>query len=589
MLSSATSGDRTARGPAMKALGFALTLAALAVVWVVAGLFIAERRAFWIGGSASVLDSATAAFREHAVQTFDAAELALKHVGETLEYIAPEELDSPARLTRLLARLQQASPFFEVIGLVGLDGHVIDDSRGGARGRDVSDRPYVKAIFDDPARTFYLGRAFRTRASGLISIPVSAPWHGADGRLKGVITGLIDPEYFSKFYAHALFGRHLSVALTIPGGGPIAEYPDNIARRTARAELPVPAVGRSGVSRATRMHSTVDGREFLVAAASDNEPPIVVAVGEPFALIDARWRRTAWVVGGFAAALSVVIVIAAALFRRKRRLDEALNASVRRIAEEQMHLADSKFRFLAQVSHELRTPLNAVIGFSGMIGGEKLGPIGNPRYREYARDIEQSGRYLLGVVNDLLDFAKLDAGKFVLREAEFPVVEAIETVRVLLAPLAAKAGIALAVDDLAPGVRLCGDLQIVKQMLVNIVGNAIKFTPEGGAVTLTVRRAENGTLLFRVADNGVGIPKEDIPRILKPFEQSNASGANGSSLRRERDTGLGLALTSKFAGLHDARIDIDSAVGVGTAVTVTFPRGRVRMPEPGQPAEGAAA
>ena len=118
----------------------------------------------------------------------------------------------------------------------------------------------------------------------------------------------------------------------------------------------------------------------------------------------------------------------------------------------------------------------------------------------------------------------------------------------------------------------------------NIVGNAVKFTPDGGAVTLTVRRTENGTLLFRVADNGVGIPKEDIPRILKPFEQSSAPTPS-----RGRDTCLGLALTSKFAGLHDARTDIDSAVGVGTAVTVTFPPARVRMPEPEEPATGSAA
>jgi len=557
--------------------------AALAVVWTTAGFFIAERRADVIDGSALILTSATTTFRQHAVQTFDAAELALKHTGETLEYIAPDELSEPARLTRLLARLQGASPFLKVIGLVGLDGRIIGDSRGTAAGRKVSDRPHVKAILDDPKRSFYLGRVFRTRVSGMVSIPISAPWRGPDGGLKGVITGLVEPDYFSGFYARALFGRHLSVALAIPGGAPIAEFPDNVAKASGRPRLPIPAVDTSGISRASRMRSAVDGQQYLVTAATDNEPPIVVAVGEPVAQIDARWKRTAWVVTGFATALSVLIVIAAVLFRRKMRLREWLNTTLRQAADEQVRLADSKFHFLAQVSHELRTPLNAVIGFSSMIGGEQLGPIGNPRYREYARDIEQSGRYLLGVISDLLDFAKLDAGKFVLREDEFAIADAVETVRVLMTPLARKGSIALRIEDRAFNVRLLGDLQIVKQMLVNVVANAIKFTPEHGDVTLSACREANGALVFRIRDNGVGIAKEDIPRVLMPYEQSDAAGT-----RRERDTGLGLALTKKFAELHGARLDIDSAVGVGTAVTITFPKERVRVPE-AQRAKGAAA
>jgi len=584
-LDSSDRGGNAGSRPAAGTLGIVLaTAAALAVVWAAAGVFIGERRADVIDGSARILTSATTTFRQHAVQTFDAAELALKHVGETLEYIAPEELTEPARLTRLLARLQGTSPFLKVIGLVGVDGRIIGDSLGTAAGRNLSDRPHVKAILDDPNRGFYLGRVFRTRVSGLVSIPVSAPWRGSDGRMKGVITGLVDPDYFSSFYARALFGRHLSVTLAIPGGAPISEFPDNVAKASGTPRLPIPAVDTKGVSRTSRMRSVVDGQEYLVAAATDSEPPIVVAVGEAVTLIDARWKRTAWVVTGFATALSLLIVTAAMLFRRKMRLRERLDATLRQAADEQIRLADSKFHFLAQVSHELRTPLNAVIGFSAMIGGERLGPIGNPRYREYAHDIEQSGRYLLGVINDLLDFAKLDAGKFALREEEFAVAEAVETVRVLMTPLARKGSIALRIEDSASETRLLGDLQIVKQMLVNVVANAIKFTPENGEVTLTVRREPNGALMFQVRDNGVGIAKEDIPRILMPYEQADAAGT-----RRERDTGLGLALTKKFAELHGARLDIDSAVGVGTAVTMTFPKERVRAPEAARRATGAAA
>ena len=584
-MDSSDKDNRAGPRPAAGTLGIALAVAvALAVVWTTAGFFIGERRADVIDGSARILTSATATFREHAVQTFDAAEMALKHTGETLEYIAPDELGDPARLTRLLARLQGTSPFLKVIGLVGLDGRIIGDSLGTAAGQKVSDRAHVKAILDDPKRSFYLGRVFRTRVSGLVSIPVSAPWLGADGGFKGVITGLLEPGYFSSFYARALFGRHLSVALAIPGGAPIAEFPDNVAKASGTSRLPIPAVDTKGVSRTSRLRSVIDGQEYLVAAATDSEPPIVVAVGEPVTLIDARWKRTSWVVTGFATALSVLIVIAAILFRRKMRFRNALAATLRQAAAEQNRLADSKFHFLAQVSHELRTPLNAVIGFSSMIGGERLGPIGNPRYREYAHDIEQSGRYLLGVINDLLDFAKLDAGKFVLREEEFAVAEAVETVRVLMTPLARKGSIALRIEDSAPGIRLLGDLQIAKQMLVNVIGNAIKFTPENGEVSLTARREANGALVFQVRDNGVGIEKEEIPRILMPYEQAEAAGT-----RRERDTGLGLALTKKFAELHGARLDIDSVVGVGTAVTITFPKDRVRVAEAARRAKDAAA
>lgn len=229
----------------------------------------------------------------------------------------------------------------------------------------------------------------------------------------------------------------------------------------------------------------------------------------------------------------------------------------------------AKSAFLATVSHELRTPLNAIIGFSEVITTETFGPIGVPRYQEYLVDIHNSGVHLLSIINDILDMSKIEAGEMKVEEAPFDLSKVAEASVRLIAARADKGRIELRCnvpDDLP---ELLGDARIVKQILINLLSNSVKFTPEGGAVTLAASVDATG---FRVtvADTGIGIPADKFDVIFEPFGQVDSRLA-----RSYEGTGLGLSLVKSMVELHGGSIEIESEVDFGTTVAVLFPPERV--------------
>lgn len=241
-----------------------------------------------------------------------------------------------------------------------------------------------------------------------------------------------------------------------------------------------------------------------------------------------------------------------------------------REAKEAAELANrTKSEFLANMSHELRTPLNAVIGFSELILSEMLGPLGNDRYREYIRDIRQSGTHLLGLINDILDLSKIEAGKVELEEETFDPAEAIAATLRIIRERAQQRRIALTAPRIEPSTKLRADERKVKQILLNLLSNAVKFTPEGGSVTVSGEWRSDG-LVIAVSDTGIGIAPEDVPLALEPFRQISSSHN-----RSYEGTGLGLPLTKRLVELHGGTLEIDSAVGQGTTVRVQFPPQRL--------------
>jgi len=232
----------------------------------------------------------------------------------------------------------------------------------------------------------------------------------------------------------------------------------------------------------------------------------------------------------------------------------------------------AKTEFLANMSHELRTPLNAILGFSEVIKEEMFGPVGAPRYAEYARDIHASGEHLLDLINDVLDLAKLEAGKLDLRESEIAVCALMEKCASLLRKRAEDGGVKLTLQaphDLPP---LRADERALKQILLNLMSNAIKFTPEGGAVRVQAARDPRGGMTISVQDTGIGMRAEDIATALSPFGQIDSELA-----RKHQGTGLGLPITRSLVRLHGGDIAIDSAPGKGTTVTAYFPPARVAV------------
>lgn len=232
----------------------------------------------------------------------------------------------------------------------------------------------------------------------------------------------------------------------------------------------------------------------------------------------------------------------------------------------------AKSQFLANMSHELRTPLNAIIGFSELMKSESFGSLGHPNYKIYSTDILASGRHLLGMINDVLDVAKVEAEQLKLAERQFDLSSVIQSCFRMLFIRAQEAGVTLVADlpDKMPG--FLGDETRIKQIIVNLVSNSVKFTDKGGTVTVTVLvRADNGLDII-VKDTGIGIAEEDIPLILKSFGQ-----VQNSYTRNTEGTGLGLTLVQILAKVHDAAFTLESEVDVGTICTVQFPPERTMM------------
>ena len=226
----------------------------------------------------------------------------------------------------------------------------------------------------------------------------------------------------------------------------------------------------------------------------------------------------------------------------------------------------AKSRFLANMSHELRTPLNAVIGFSEILHSQMFGPLGSDKYVEYARDIHEGGRHLLGVINDILDIAKAEAGKMKIAAEPVDALEVVQECIRMMRDRAAAQQVAIGAEVRCRPAVLHGDRQKIAQILLNLLSNAVKFTPAGGRVAVELARPSERWIELTVADTGIGMAPEDVPRALEPFGQIDNALA-----RRFEGTGLGLPLVKTLAELHGGGLRIVSAPGEGTTAVVRLP------------------
>ena len=238
--------------------------------------------------------------------------------------------------------------------------------------------------------------------------------------------------------------------------------------------------------------------------------------------------------------------------------------------ERAQHANNAKLMFLANMSHELRTPLNAIIGFSSMIKSELVGPIPNKEYMEYAALINSSGEHLLELINELMEISRIETGRVRLNEEQVPLARTIEQTIKLVGLDASEKSITLRADLACGDVTIAADSKAVRQILLNLLANAIKFTPENGEVSLEAERVDSGDLIIRVADTGIGIPPNELESVFKPFERAGRGSAH-----KIEGVGLGLSITRGLVTLHGGSIELASAVGEGTVVTIVFPAERV--------------
>ncbi|WP_117190896.1 ATP-binding protein [Rhizobium terrae] len=288
-----------------------------------------------------------------------------------------------------------------------------------------------------------------------------------------------------------------------------------------------------------------DGREVIGREASGGFLPLFMTIG----------RLTSS--NGYCAVIRDIT--------QWKRTEDELRTAKRAAETANAHKSD----FLAHVSHEIRTPLNAIIGFADMMATERFGPIGHPRYVEYANDIGRSGRHVLDIVNDLLDISKIEAGEM---DLDFIAVGLNETVSEAVSLVQPQANgqrviIRTALSHTVP--QVVADLRSIKQIVLNILSNAIRFTPSGGQIVVSTAYETNGSVVLRVRDTGIGMTRSELEMAMKPFRQVGAARKRGDG------TGLGLPLTKAMVDANRAAFSISSAPNEGTLVEITFPSPRV--------------
>lgn len=254
----------------------------------------------------------------------------------------------------------------------------------------------------------------------------------------------------------------------------------------------------------------------------------------------------------------------------------AIEASeeLRAAKEEAEFAARSKTEFLTNTTHELRTPLNAIIGFSEIMWSETFGPIGNDQYKGYVKDIYDSGSHLLGVINDILDMSRIEAGRAELREQELDIEKTVRDSIRFVAERAREGELKVEVQVAERLPRLRADETKVRQILLNLLSNAVKFTPSGGTITVSAELATDGRVVVAVEDTGIGMAPEDLKSAMAPFGQ-----VDGALTRRYEGTGLGLPLAKSLIELHGGILEMQSEPGRGTRVSMLLPAERSIWPQ----------
>jgi two-component system cell cycle sensor histidine kinase PleC len=554
------------------------------------------------------LRSITHVLEHHAARSFEAVDLTLRLV--ISQYRTARQLDSwPEEMHQILAGHVASSPVVSSIILLDEDGTLILDSmKHPARPMNASDRSYFSVHKEWKVHGPYITETFISQLSGKAVFGMSRRIPGPHGTFEGVVFAIIDADNLKLLYNDLNLDWDGKTGLLTRSGDFLMRHPHagslvgmNIAEDPLFTRHLIDA--QENIYRAD---SIFDGSDRLIGYKRLAGLPLVVTATYSMDRILAEWRAGIINEGAMLLLLSAAILLSGFLIsqelgRRQRAesrtrkalanlmvaYDDASHLAQRlkvtaadlaaerdrseaaRVATEAARLAaetanQAKSSFLAMMSHELRTPLNAIIGFSDMLRtyGSDL-----PRAKvtEYAGDINESGKHLLGLVEGILDLSRIESGRVEIVprriDLKHPVGEAIRMMR----EQAASAGVELLLINPEHPVEVLADEAKIRQAIINVIGNAVKFTLPGGSVRVTVE-AEAGYATLQIADSGVGMPPESLCHVFEPFWQADSGYA-----RQHGGVGLGLAITKRLIDLHDGRITMESQVGAGTVVTITLP------------------
>ena len=424
---------------------------------------------------------------------------------------------------------------------------------------------------------YYIGKLAHADGNNHDLILMARKITRMDGSFGGVFVAAIDPSFFLDYFRSVDQGTRSYISLQIMDTGALlvesTDHDGDVSTLNARALAALRQNRESGINTYARGHFDVE----IYAYAKLKMLPIVVNVVLDEEDYLKAWRQARYKDLGFLAIFivfgSVLCFFALAMAHQIERVEESEAAAVL--------ASQAKSEFLANMSHELRTPLNAIIGFSEMMNSGYFGPL-NPKQKERVHDINLCGSHLLHLITDILEFSKGEAGKLELIEEPIQMQEIVnEALRMMNERIKAKRmNMIIEVEDALP--PLLGDKRKIRQILLNLLSNSLKFTPEDGTIKISVRHDSVHNLTMTVSDTGIGIAEEDIPVALSVFGQVHRSQSH-------EGTGLGLPLCKMFAELHGGKMALGSTPGEGTTVRITFPASRNLPTEPEGSSKEAAA
>ena len=423
--------------------------------------------------------------------------------------------------------------------------------------------PAFKAMMDDTGPSFYIGQRRTSNPSHPKLIVMSRRITKLDGSFGGIVMAAVDPRIFLDFFTSVDTDTHRSMTLLLDGGDILYSGPEDAKEPPALLDFISEQTARKKPNIVEADTKKIDGEVNVYAYTSLKNLPIVTAItiGEKDFLSD--WRKARMKDISFLAIFtifgSVLSYFALNMAKQIVRVEESEAAAIL--------ASQAKSEFLANMSHELRTPLNAVIGFSEMLGAGYFGAL-NDKQKERVQDINLCGTHLLQLISDILEFSKGEAGKLELNEEEIDIQRSVDEAIRIVGERAKVKHIVLGSEIGAKVGIMMGDKRKVRQILLNLMSNAIKFTPAHGKVTVSARIDNHGQLVIAVADTGIGIAEADISTALAVFGQVHRNHSH-------EGTGLGLPLCKMFTELHGGKLQLTSEVGVGTTVRIIFPDSRV--------------
>jgi two-component system, cell cycle sensor histidine kinase PleC len=525
--------------------------------------------------------------------TLAAARIGQRQVSQALQHIqlAFQSFDEDPTVTSTLVvrrvnseqhaalwRIRNSSPLFSRLIVVDTEGRLAASSeQADPAPISFAEQTWFKAQINQIGTGLRFDEPLHIHDE-VQAIPVSQRLMTPQGQFAGVLVAYVRPEYFADFFAALSVdsmnllrgdGNILARHPVLPPGAPTF-VPEESGPQSQPSHI-------RGEEWTARRPSQIDGQASLLAATRVPNTDLFVVARLTQSTVLARWSRDVMPLALSASALLLAFAaVGMWLARSLKRRDALVHAIVE--AQEAADLAraeaeaasNAKSNFLAQMSHELRTPLNAILGFAQVLEGEMFGKHIDARYREYSRHIRRSGDHLLQLINNLLDLSKVHSGNWVMDDGPVDLVASADWVLEILGQRATEASLTLVNAIPADFPEIHADKRILRQVLLNLVGNAIKFTPAGGHIRIEATRDPRGGVALSVRDTGIGIDPADIPEILTPFGTAKRQATTAA-----HGTGLGLPLSKAFAELHGGALEVRAAPGGGTIVTMLLPESRV--------------